>query len=96
MAILAQAIVPEMNCAWILQASAQILCREVIRKDFFPSVLLSWGEEETISGLPREQAGDMGLWMGRGRLLPRYVSPAGVFCFQKSQGRIVLTAADLA
>lgn len=91
MAVLAQAIVPEMNCAWILQASAQILCREVIRKDFFPSVLLSWGEEETIAGLPREQAGDMGLWMGRGR-----VSPAGVFCFEENQGLIVLTAADLA
>lgn len=91
MAILAQAIVPEMNCAWILQASAQIPCREVIRKDFFPSVLLSWGEEETIAGLPREQAGDMGLWMGRGR-----VSRAGVFCFEENQGLIVLTAADLA
>lgn len=60
-------------------------------KTSFPSVLLSWGEEETIAGLPREQAGDMGLWMGRGG-----VSPAGVFCFEKNQGLIVLTAADLA
>lgn len=96
MAILVQAIVPEINCAWILQASAQILCREVIHKDFSPSVLLSWGEEETITGLPREQAEDMGFWMGRGRLLPRYVSPAGVFCFEESQRLIILTAADLA
>lgn len=96
MAILVQAIVPEMNCAWILQASAQILCHEVIHKDFFPSVLLSCGEEETIAGLPREQAEDMGLWMGRGRLLPGYVSPAGVFCFEEIQGLIVLTVADVA
>lgn len=50
MAILVQAILPEMTCAWILQAGAHILNHGIIRESFFLPVLLSYDEEETLTG----------------------------------------------
>lgn len=77
MAILAQGILPEMPCAWIRQASTRILEHGVTHEDFFPPVLLSYGEEPS-------QAEDVVL--GRRQPLPVYMSFPGVFCFEESRG----------